>query len=360
MYSSLISKHNLTLAWRRITTASDARYKKYFRRIYEAYELASDANIDNLYHRLKLGMYSPSEPIRFYYPKPSGLQRPISLLALEDQIILQALANVFSNKIYEKRKPLLANSIFSNWENDSDLIFFLQDWKKGFGSLRKYLLNKFKNGYPWVASFDLSAFYDTIDHGLLLKVIAPRGGDQKFVEDALTGLKVWSSDKRSRQYGHGIPQGPLASSYLAEAFMLPIDLQMSESFIYARYVDDIRILGKNSTEVRKALVTLDRLCRERGLIPNAGKFTVREVKHESDLIADIPNLFAYFLGDENGEQSQADLEKMVFESVHFDEVTGTFDILDKSKLRYALFRAGKSERILQLAYLIYFRIFQSI
>jgi len=336
------------LAWRRITTATDARYKKYFRRIYEAYELASDANIDNLYRCLKSGTYFPSEPIRFYYPKPSGLQRPITLLSVEDQVVLQALANVFSGKIYQKRKPLLANSIFSNWENESDSIFFLQDWKKGFGSLRRCLLNKFKDGYQWMASFDLSAFYDTIDHGLLLKVIAPRGGDQKTVEDALTWLKVWSSDKRSRQYGHGIPQGPLASNYLAEAFMLPIDLRMSESFVYARYVDDIRILGKNSTEVRKALVTLDRLCRERGLIPNAGKFTVREIKFERDLIADIPDLFAYFLSDEKDESPQDELEKMIFESVHLDDITGNFDIVDKSKLRYALFRIGKSERVLQM------------
>src|SRR5688500_20129834 len=94
-FEKLISKKNLLLAWRRITSSNDARYKAFFRHILEAYELSSDKNIDDLRRRLKTGEYVAQIPIRFYIPKPSGLQRPLTLLSIEDQIVFQALANLF-------------------------------------------------------------------------------------------------------------------------------------------------------------------------------------------------------------------------------------------------------------------------
>ena len=44
-FNKLISLSNLLLGWRRLTTAKDARYKHFFRHLYEAYELNFESNI---------------------------------------------------------------------------------------------------------------------------------------------------------------------------------------------------------------------------------------------------------------------------------------------------------------------------
>jgi hypothetical protein len=80
-YRSLISVNNLRLAWRRIATGRNLQHKRFFRHLYEAYELGLEANLHNLHERLT-GSWKPSPPIRIYVPKPSGLLRPISLLGL--------------------------------------------------------------------------------------------------------------------------------------------------------------------------------------------------------------------------------------------------------------------------------------
>ena len=99
----LITRKNLRLAWRRITSSSDARYKAFFRPILEAYEISYEKNLEDLRQRIKNRVYEPQSPIRFYVPKPSGLQRPLTLLHLEDQIVYQALANLFAEKISRKK-----------------------------------------------------------------------------------------------------------------------------------------------------------------------------------------------------------------------------------------------------------------
>ncbi len=346
-FSRLTSKPNLKLAWRRLATTKDARYKNYFRHIMEAYELSYEENITDLYERLKSKEYSPQSPVRIYYPKASGLQRPITLLCIEDQIMLQAIANLFAEKVRIRRQPLIGKSIFSHWltkKNDSE--FFLSDWKYGYYELRKSLKYWYKQGYKWLANFDLAAFYDTIPHELLLKIIAPHHGQTELTDFISNCLQTWSADNRSVQHNHGIPQGPSASDFLAECVMLPIDEKMHQTCVYLRYVDDIRILGKNEHEVRKALVDLDVLCRERGLIPSSEKTTIIKIKDEEELVRNIPPILLYqeTLGPK--QMAEGEAEVAIKEALSLRDTS--LEIIDKSKFRYILFRTGASDNILKI------------
>jgi hypothetical protein len=346
-FSKLTSKPNLKLAWRRIATTKDARYKNYFRHILEAYELSYEENISDLYKRIKNKEYSPQSPVRIYYPKASGLQRPISLLCVEDQIILQAIANLFAEKVRVRRQPLIGKYIFSNWlTNKNDSEFFLSDWKYGYHEIRKALKHSFSQGNIWLANFDLAAFYDTIPHELLIKTIAPHGGNSELTDFIAHCLKTWSADNRSIQHNHGIPQGPTASDFLAECIMLPIDEKMHQSCVYLRYVDDIRILGKDELEVRKALVTLDVLCRERGLIPSSEKTTIIKIKDEEELVQNIPPILLYQETYGPKQMAEEEAEKAIKEALCLGD--NTIKIIDKSKFRYILFRAGPSDKILRI------------
>jgi hypothetical protein len=69
---------------------------------------------------LRGGSYRPQAPTRIYLPKPSGLQRPLTLLCIEDQIVLQAIANSFALKLASQRRALELKSVFSNVLQDED------------------------------------------------------------------------------------------------------------------------------------------------------------------------------------------------------------------------------------------------
>ena len=71
--SQLASKRNLELAWRRITTGGNFQYKRLYRHIYYAYEIALGANLADLRQRLLGGAFAARHPERIYVPKASGL-----------------------------------------------------------------------------------------------------------------------------------------------------------------------------------------------------------------------------------------------------------------------------------------------
>ena len=125
---------NLDLAWRRITTGRNFQYKRIYRPLYYAYEVAHKENLRYLHERL-LGIWKPTSPDRIYIPKPSGLQRPLTLLCIEDQIVLQAVANAFAKKIYEKRKKVENKYVFSNILNEPKNSKFFQNDELAFSTL---------------------------------------------------------------------------------------------------------------------------------------------------------------------------------------------------------------------------------
>ncbi|MDA1329997.1 MAG: RNA-directed DNA polymerase [Chloroflexi bacterium] len=191
-----------------------------------------------------------------------------------------------------------------------------------------------------MADFDLSAFYATIDHELLLDNLFPRGGSPRTLGLSNECLEMWSS--KTYRHNHGIPQGPHASGVLAESVMLSIDEVMSSKYKYARYVDDIKILASSQMEVQRAVAELDILCKEKGLIPNKGKLGIKKVESEDELTSHMPDLLGYHEGGRSKSLSQGDAEELLVESL---SNAGT-EIVDKSKFRYTLFRAPRSRKIL--------------
>ncbi|MDA1329996.1 MAG: hypothetical protein O3B43_02885 [Chloroflexi bacterium] len=126
-FGNLISRKNLRLAWNRILTAKNVSYKNLFRHHLDAYSLEIEENLESLRTRLRDGVYKPISPVRIFSPTKSGLQRPITLLAIEDQIVLQGLANLFADKIRARRRHLEGESVYSYLLNEEDNIFFVRD-----------------------------------------------------------------------------------------------------------------------------------------------------------------------------------------------------------------------------------------
>ena len=340
----LATKPNLKLAWRRITTGTNQQYKRFYRPLYYAYEVALDANLADLRQRLLGGSFQPEHPQRVYLPKASGLHRPLSLLHIEDQIVLQAFANLAAKRMQKKREPLQFRVVFSNILQRPDSIFFFRRWQYTYREFQRTIETSYEDGMRWVGDFDLAAFYDTIPHELLLRTIYPRTTNAA-VSWIVDCLKVWSSGKASSGHGHGLPQGPLASDFLAECFLLPIDQALRDLPGYTRYVDDVRLLGETEDEVRSRLIELERHCRERGLIPQTGKFAIKRAHNVEEAIGMLPSI-------SDPQHEDAGRQKLgKAEALHaFQSAIGgrPYRVTDKTRLRFVLYRAGANTRLLGL------------
>lgn len=344
-FETLISKQNLKLAWRRITTGINQQHKRFFRRLYYAYELALRENIEDLHLRLRGGAFEPSQPIRIYIPKPTGLQRPLTLLLIEDQILLQAIANLFAEKIKSRRRPLELKCVFSNiLQPFEQSIFFFKDWHNTYGRFQKQIEKYYDRELRWIAQFDLAAFYDTISHDLLLRTLFPKDGGLEIRDPVSNWLRTWSAEKKLQTYAHGIPQGPIASDFLAESFLLSIDEALTrEGIIYVRYVDDIRLFGATETAVRRAAIRLEVLCRDKGLIPEGKKFGIFKAKSLKEAMGSLPSIAP---PGEEGEEGFLLPRKRAFKEFRKALQGKPLSIFDKSRARYVLYRAGPSKELL--------------
>jgi hypothetical protein len=342
-FKRLVSVENLTLAWRRVSTASNYGYKRFFRPLFYTYELAADANLLDLHNRLVGGSYEPSSPSRVYLPKASGLQRGLTLLKLEDQIVFQALANAFAERVRTPRQRVVGNCVFSNQPNaDPNGIFFLQDWRVGYRAYLDQIRKYFDDGFRWVAHFDLAAFYDTISHELLFRTAFPKLKAASGKDTICAWLEKWSTPHKTWPLQHGIPQGPMASDFLAEVFLLPLDERMGRKHRYVRYVDDIRLFGKTELEVQTAVRDLEILCRDRGLIPQGKKFAITQVSSPREALGALPSIPP--ANDPSGTvvALSASRAELLFDTA----ISGRPKrIEDKTRARFVLFRGPPSSRL---------------
>jgi len=339
-FKAFASCKNLELAWKRIRTGLNIPYKRFFREIYDAFDISSKDNIHRLSLNIKNGTYKPGKIERIFLPKKSGLQRPITLLNIEDQIVLQGIANIYARKLFQRRVAVESKVVCSNRLNrDKKLEFFLKHWKENYNLFQRRKRKIFNNGNHYVAEFDLASFYDTISHDQLIKVFAPRRGNPSFCNRVKSCIKEWTNHKIS----HGIPQGLIASDFLAECFMLPIDETMIKitDFHYLRYVDDILIFGKDLLCVQQGVIKLEELCRSIGLIPHPGKYGLRKIRNVDEVLKLSVSL-GYGSTQSSSSFNQANTERLFLNCL-----SKRHDFIkDISYAKYVLFRSDPNDRIL--------------
>lgn len=341
--SELSNIRNLDLAWNRILSGANYKYKKYFRDLYNTYDVSIQKNIQHLSERLEGQSYQPKEPIIIYEPKPSGYIRPISLLTIEDQIVLQAISNLYAKKFSSVRRKYENVTVFSNiTDRKKDSLFFYEKWINSYNNFQIQSQNLFLAGSTWMMEFDLASFYDCISHDILIKRLNPKKHNSlhELIADC---LKTWTNPNQSLQRGHGVPQGPIASDYLAEIMLLNIDEILNKMNVtYIRYADDFRFFDFSKNSVLKSLHKTDIICKQHGLIPQNSKIFIRKIKSIDDLKTFAESGDPDDIQDDEIFSLESDeAEEIFFESV--DKINGK--LLLKNKIKFVLRRSKPSSKI---------------
>lgn len=254
--------------------------------------MAKNNNFHNLSKKIKSG-YVPEQSFKVYVPKPNGLNRMYTLMSVEDQIVYQAYANKLADQMQvDSIKIRYKKTVFGNLYAGKNSDFFFQRWEDSYKAFTKAIIRAYKDGNEYIASFDLTACYDSINHNLLEDILRKYHFAESCIKQLITLLEKWCSPSSEYLIGVGIPQGPQASGIIAESVLSEYDsfienLQKKYDFRYFRYVDDIKILAKDEETVRWILFLLDKKSKELGLFPQASKVSVHKIKNIDDEVKRI-------------------------------------------------------------------------
>jgi hypothetical protein len=338
---------NLRRAWRWLRSNPDRTYKGYFRQLYSVYAAADEALLTNLRGRLTRGVFVPSDAVKVFFPKPSGILRPYTLLAIEDQIVYQALANVVAERLHPHVKSRYTQQVFGHLYAGSSSGWFYRKWSDGYKAFNTAAEDAFKNGYAWTASFDLTAFYDSIDHQVLRYMLGKIGLDEDFAQCLTRYLAQWTATSTQIYHNHGIPQGPLSSGLIAEVVLKHFDDQRlsANDVKYFRYVDDIRLFAKKEDHLRHALVALDRISKDVGLFPQSGKIDIHLVRDIADELKSVSNPIEPVLSTPAPDQGA--LRKRI------TELTPRFKVANPTRFKFLLAKASPSATLMDRLWRIY-------
>jgi group II intron reverse transcriptase/maturase len=210
-----------------------------------------EANLHDLASRLQRGAYRARPGRRAYIPKADGRQRPLGIPALEDKIVQRAVVEVL-NAIYE-----------------TDFLGFSYGFRPGrsphhaLDALSVAMLTKQVN---WVLDADIRGFFDTLNHGWLVKFLEHRIGDRRIVRLIQKWLTAGVLEDGQRHVSEvGTVQGGSISPLLANVYLHYVfDLwvqqwrrtQVRGDVIVVRYADDFVLGFQHRDEAERFLVAL--------------------------------------------------------------------------------------------------------
>jgi hypothetical protein len=337
---------NFELAFERLVRGQNRDYKVFTRHLYSSYQLSLGENLEHLVSDIKAGRYAPSAATAVYQPKKSGVLRPLRILTLQDQIVYQALVNIVADAFRADQQQLALVRNFGAIIGDKSSRFFYRGWKKCYRAFDGAIVKAFNRGNDYVADFDLVSFYELIDHVLLREVLSHRVKSPELLDLLFCCLRKWSENDSGRCLGHGIPQGPEPSAFLAECFLFRFDQMKFKDLVYLRYVDDIKLMAKDEIPVRRALLRLDIASKHVGLVPQAQKIECRKVTNLDELRKSVPsNVLSVATRGSVSSSSHKRLEKIFRNSIAKER--GVWVIKDTTKFKFSLFRMNPSRAILR-------------
>lgn len=301
LWDSFVNYDNFFLAWERVLNVSSRMIHDKLGLEIFAYNL--QANLEDLVRQVNAGDF-PYEPLadhKVYVPKASTTLRTMSLMSVPDVIVYQSLANVIADRSQSSLITQENEHVLGNLYAGPNQKWMLKPWKYQYNKFVKRIEQLYKARNHWIASTDIVAFYDTIDHERLLFITQKYcGDDQRFIDLVRKCLSKWSAHNGSVTMSRGVPQGANASDYLANLFLHDIDKEMiRQGYHYVRYVDDIRILGPNKSTVQQGLILFDLELKRAGLVAQVSKTSVHEIE---DIDKEI-NRLRFIVTDPSGGSS---------------------------------------------------------
>ena len=196
---------------------------------------------DELLESIRSGKYKPSPVRRVEIPKDNGDVRKLGIPTVIDRIIQQAIAQVLI-PIYE---PKFSNGSYGYRPHRSA--------KDAILKVKEYA----DEGYKFAVCLDLSKYFDTLCHELLMNMLRQDIKDKWLIDLIKKYLKSGVMENGIvMRTDEGSPQGGNLSPLLANIYLDKFDKEFEGRGVKViRYADDIILLAKSIRAAERLLGT---------------------------------------------------------------------------------------------------------
>ena len=218
---------------------------------------------EELLESVRSGKYKPQPVRRKEIPKPDGGVRKLGIPTVVDRIIQQAIAQQLV-PIYE---PQFSDNSFGYRPGRSG--------QQAIQRVKEYA----EKGYTQAVLVDLSKYFDTLNHELLMNLMRKSIHDKRVIELIKRYLKAGVMENGLLvKTEEGSPQGGPLSPLLANIYLNEYDQEMARRGVpVIRYADDIVVLAKSPRAAERLMETTQRYLE--------GKLKLKMNKEKSKVVS---------------------------------------------------------------------------
>ncbi len=194
---------------------------------------------EELLQSIREGTYQPSPVRRKEIPKDDGSKRKLGIPTVLDRVIQQAIA--------QKLEPIFE----SNFHDGSFGYRPRRSAQQAMTRVQAYA----RMGYVYAVEVDLSKYFDTLNHELLMNLLRRKVKDKRVLALVKKYLKSGvMEDGVLCKTEEGSPQGGPLSPLLANIYLNEFDWEMeSRGVKVIRYADDIVVFAKSLRAAKRLL-----------------------------------------------------------------------------------------------------------
>ena len=230
-----------------------------------------EANLSDLYQRLKEKRYKAPMIRRVRIPKAEGGVRSIGITTFEDKIVQRAIVMAME-AVYE--------------QDFLDCSYGCRPGRsqhQALGAIRRQCQ---EINVQWILDADIKSYFDTIPHAQLQEIIKQRVNDGNLVRLIGKWLKTGVADLGQIEYPEvGTPQGGVISPLLANIYLhtvldkwfaTEVQPRLSGRTFLVRYVDDFVIGFELESDARRVYEVLPKRFEKYGLKIHPDKTRLRK------------------------------------------------------------------------------------
>ncbi|MEW6519069.1 MAG: reverse transcriptase domain-containing protein [Thermodesulfobacteriota bacterium] len=203
------------------------------------FEKKLSVNLARLRSELNDGTYFPLPLMKIQVAKKNGEPRGLCIPTVRDRVSQTAVLHRI-NPLFERQFEECSFA-YRQGRSVRQAVMRIKDY--------------YEQGYRWVVDADIDAFFDTVDHGLMLEKCRGVIADGRILELIELWLKaeVWDGTAIT-VLQCGLPQGSPVSPVLANLFLDELDEAMlGKGYKFIRFADDYVVLCKTRQVAQDAL-----------------------------------------------------------------------------------------------------------